>query len=203
MPWTGEQVQAVIDTHPDRWRAVPVVAAGCGLRQGEAFGIRVADVVFLRRQLLVRQQVKVVKGRVTLAPPKRRKTRDVPLSDTVAEELAERIRRHPPGADGLVFTTREGGPLSRSYYNRHVWRPALVAAGVELSRANGMHALRHYYASALLSDGVNPRAVADYLGHEDPGFTLRVYGHLMPDDDDRARAAVDVALSRPPRAATP
>jgi site-specific recombinase XerD len=43
-----------------------------------------------------------------------------------------------------------------------------------------MHAARHYYPSALLEDGVNVRAVAEYLGHNDPGFTLRVYAHLMP-----------------------
>lgn len=44
VPWTAEQVQAVVDAHPERWRAVPVVAVGCGLRQGEAFGLRVCDV---------------------------------------------------------------------------------------------------------------------------------------------------------------
>ena len=57
-----------------------------------------------------------------------------------------------------------------------------------------MHAARHCYASALLEDGVNVRAVAEYLGHNDPGFTLRVYAHLMPSSDDRARQAVDRAL---------
>jgi hypothetical protein len=43
-----------------------------------------------------------------------------------------------------------------------------------------MHAARHYYASALLEDGVNVRAVAEYhLGHNDPGFTLHVYAHAV------------------------
>jgi hypothetical protein len=37
-----------------------------------------------------------------------------------------------------------------------------------------MHALRHYFASALLANGVDIRALAAYLGHHDPGFTLRV-----------------------------
>ncbi len=31
-PWTHEQVQSVVAGHPDRYRVVPVVAAGCGLR---------------------------------------------------------------------------------------------------------------------------------------------------------------------------
>jgi hypothetical protein len=38
------------------------------------------------------------------------------------------------------------------------------------------------------------RALAEYLGHNDPGFTLRVYAHLMPSSEGRARAAVDRAL---------
>ena len=53
-------------------------------------------------------------------------------------------------------------------------------SGVEPTRINGMHALRHYYASALLESGVSIRAVSKYLGHADPGFTLRIYAHLMP-----------------------
>jgi integrase len=64
-----------------------------------------------------------------------------------------------------------------------------------------MHAARHYYASALLEDGVNVRAVAEYLGHNDPGFTLRVYAHLMPSSEGRARAAVDRAFGGSPAVA--
>ena len=39
------------------------------------------------------------------------------------------------------------------------------------------------------------RALAEYLGHGDPGFTLRVYAHLMPNAADRMRAAVDHVLA--------
>jgi site-specific recombinase XerD len=62
------------------------------------------------------------------------------------------------------------------------------------SREHGFHALRHAYASVLLADGVDIRALADYLGHADPGFTLRVYCHLMPEAEDKARRAVDRAF---------
>jgi integrase len=37
---------------------------------------------------------------------------------------------------------------------------------------------------------------AEYLGHADPGFTLRVYAHLMPSSEDRARKAIDRAFGR-------
>lgn len=195
VPWTRERVEAVIAAHPERYRAIPVVAAGAGLRQGEVFGLRVEDVNFLGRKLHVRQQVKLLHGRPTLAPPKGGKEREAPLADVVAVALAERIRSYPPGESGQIFMSREHKLINRSYYNTHIWKPALVAADVDPTRENGMHALRHYYASVLLHAGANIRALADYLGHSDPGFTLRVYTHLMPASEDQARQAVDAAFS--------
>ncbi len=201
IPWAAEQVAAVIDAHPRRWRAAPVLAAGCGLRQGEVFGLWVEDVDFLRHRLLVRHQVKLLHGRPVIAPPKGRKTREVPLPEVVSVAVAEHLRLYPP-LDGLVFTTRERGLTSRSYYNPHIWKAALRTAGVDPTRANGMHALRHFYASVQLEAGTSIRALAEYLGHTDPGFTLRVYTHLMPSSADRARQAVDDALSKTLEAAS-
>ena len=58
-----------------------------------------------------------------------------------------------------------------------------------------MHALRHFYASVLIDAGESVKAVAEYLGHADPGFTLRVYAHLFPASEERARRAVDVVFA--------
>ena len=190
-PWPATQVRAVIDALPARYRAMAVVAAGCGLRQGEVFGLRVWDVDFLRKQLRVQQQVKIVRGRLTIDNPKGGRTRVVPLPDWVADELAQHLRQFPVDHDGLVFTSRERKPLNRNHINNYVWRPALVAAGIEPGRGNGMHALRHFYASVLIDAGESASAVAEYLGHADPGFTLRVYAHLFPSSEERARRAID------------
>lgn len=62
-----------------------------------------------------------------------------------------------------------------------------------------MHALRHFYASVLIDAGESVKAVAEYLGHADPGFTLRVYAHLLPSSEQRARAAIDLVLAPGPR----
>ncbi len=194
-PWPPEQVQAVIEALPGRYRAMAVVAAGCGLRQGEVFGLRVRDVDFLRKQLRVEQQVKIVRGRIVIDKPKGGRTRAVPLPEWVAVELAEHLRRYPACHDDLVFTSREHKPLNRNHVNGYVWRPALVAAAMEPGRGNGMHALRHFYASALIDAGESASAVAEYLGHADPGFTLRVYAHLFPSSEDRARRAIDALFS--------
>ncbi|MER7822837.1 tyrosine-type recombinase/integrase [Streptomyces sp. NPDC096097] len=91
--------------------------------------------------------------------------------------------------------------MNRNFFNMRVWKPALVTAGVIpprkpgerfiQSREHGMHALRHFYASVLLDAGENVKALSEYLGHGDPGFTLRTYTHLMPNSQARARKAVD------------
>lgn len=190
-PWPMEHVVAVVEALPPRYRAMGVVAAGCGLRQGEVFGLRVRDIDFLRKQLRVEQQIKLVRGRLVVDKPKGGRTRTVPLSGWVAVELAEHLRRFPAGHDDLVFVSREHKPLNRNHINGYVWRPALVAAGIEPGRGNGMHALRHFYASALIEAGESARAVAEYLGHADPGFTLRVYAHLFPSSENRVRGAID------------
>jgi integrase len=88
-----------------------------------------------------------------------------------------------------------------SHFDDHVWKPALAAAGFipkvekgeryQAAREHGMHSLRHFYASVLLDAGESIRALSQYLGHSDPGFTLRVYTHLMPSSESRTRSAVD------------
>jgi integrase len=64
---------------PDRYQILVALAAGCGLRQGEAFGLSVDDIDFLRGVIHVRRQVKLIHSRQVFAPPKGGKERDVPL----------------------------------------------------------------------------------------------------------------------------
>ncbi|NEC30130.1 tyrosine-type recombinase/integrase [Streptomyces sp. SID8111] len=84
-------------------------------------------------------------------------------------------------------------PVNRNDFNRWAWRPALRSAGVPFGRASGMHALRHFYASVLLDAGESVKALSEYLGHHDPGFTLRTYTHLMPSSEKRTCEAVNRA----------
>lgn len=59
-----------------------------------------------------------------------------------------------------------------------------------------MHALRHFSPLCCSTPGKH-QGVSTYLGHADPGFTLRTYTHLMPTSETRARKAVDRVLRRP------
>ena len=92
--------------------------------------------------------------------------------------LAARLRalEGPPGT--LAFTTPTGKQLNRSNLWRDVLRPAAVRADVPWV---GFHTFRHTCASLLFAAGKNVKQVQVWLGHADPGFTVRTYIHLMDD----------------------
>lgn len=208
-PWPAEQVTAVHAALPEAYAVVVPLAAGTGLRQGEILGLSPGDIDRHRGTLTVRRQIKLTpSNRPYFAPPKGRKTRIVPLPETVRAALDDHVARHlartvtlpwdgPTGAPvtlALLLTTRERTPVNRHYFNAKIWKPALAAAGVPATRENGCHALRHYYASVLLDGGESIRTVSDRLGHADPGFTLRTYTHLLPDTETRTRNIIDDVL---------
>jgi integrase len=206
-PWSAEQVAAVRAALPGPYRVLADLGSGLGLRQGEAFGLAVGDINFLRRVVHVRRQVRIVRGRLVYAAPKGGKQRDVPLPETVALALAAHLEQHParpvplPWLDGsgqgvtaqLLLTSPTGAAVNRNWFNSHLWKPALKAAGMPTTRENGTHALRHHFASVLLHHGCDIKSVSEYLGHHSAAFTLAVYAHVMPTAHDRMREAIDAA----------
>lgn len=210
-PLATERVEALIAAMPERNRALVVLAAGTGLRQGEAFGVELEAIDFLRRSLEVRQQLVVMPGSPPyLAPPKTPSSyRTVPLPRVVIEALAAHLATFPASAvevldatvkpkpkrrpAALVFTDDAGRPLRRTRFSV-VWRPAAATAGL----GNGVtfHDLRHYYASLLIRHGESVKAVQRRLGHKSAVETLDTYSHLWPDSEDRTREAVDAVLGR-------
>lgn len=209
VPWSRARVGAMRLALPDRYKIVVPLGAGCGLRQGEIFGLAVDDLDRGEHVVHVVRQVRIIDGRPVFALPKRSKTRDVPLPPSVLRLLDGHMERFPPvpvtlpwripSGDPLtvrlVLTTAAAGALLRNRFNDRVWAPARTAAGVtQPTRQDGTHALRHHYASVLLDAGESIKALSEYLGHHDPGFTLRTYTHLMPASTARTQRAIDAVF---------
>lgn len=216
--WDDAQVHALVNAHPQAYRAITVVAAGCGMRQGEIFGLGVQDLDFQAGVIRVRRQIKKLGPASVFALPKNDKTRTVPLPHWVAAALRAHIRAAPPRPYTLPWETPDGRPHTTDLlfrwsddwhvrarsHTETVWKPALARAGLipaptrdpkgrtryATTRGQGMHQLRHYYVSIQLDEGVPVLALAAHLGRH-PKVTLSVYGHLMPGNRDRARRAVD------------
>ncbi|MET9465559.1 site-specific integrase [Streptomyces sp. NPDC006544] len=222
--WPLATAQRVRDVINPRYRIAVVVALGCGLRQGEVFGLSPRDIDFERGVIRVRRQVQLLSGRLYFALPKGGKTRIVDMPRSVATELAAYFLDHPavdvelpwggPEPDRekqsfpLVLTTTYGNAIRANIFNDEAWKPALAAAGViparekgarwKASRKDGFHVLRHTYASVLLEAGESIVTLARWLGHSSPTITLDHYAHFMPEAGGKGRAAIDALLGTVP-----
>ena len=134
---------------PQRYRALVVLAAGTGLRQGECFGVVDDRLDLEARTLRVDQQLILLPRRAPfLAPPKTLAShRTIPLPQVVVDALAEHLERfsvrHP---DRLVFTDEDGQALRRTAFSYEVWRPTVRAVGAR--RGTGFHDRRLLSVSA-------------------------------------------------------
>jgi integrase len=208
---TPDEVHALARSVAARYHPAPYIAAGCGLRGSEVFGLELADVDFARRELHVRRQFKRMTGQPAylgeLKWPSSRRT--VELPEVVANALTAHLERFPVVARDvedrtdprdihcrpahLLFTTSNGLPLHRSNWSA-VWRVAVRRAG--LPPGFGLHGLRHYFATLLIHNGASVKTVQLALGHSTPMITLNTYAHEWPDALDRTRKLVDAALGR-------
>jgi integrase len=223
--WADEIVTCLIDAHPDLLRALPELAASCGMREGELFGIAFEDFDFDEKIVRVRRQVKRLANLYVFALPKNDRERTIPLSDWGIQAVRRHIGKYPPRPYTLPWEKPGGKPHTCSIlfrwptddqhvrarsYSETIWKPALAKAGViaepgrdrrsrrryVTTRREGIHQLRHYYASVMLAGGVSIKELAEYLGHGDPAFTLRVYAHMLPCSHDRARAVISERFTR-------
>lgn len=173
---TDDELAAFLDHVPGEWRLFFEFLSETGLRIGEAIEARFRDVDATTRTLHVRRRF--YRGKV--GKPKGRKTRRVRLSVAMVAAL-EALRVERGGdPDALLFTSERGSRIDQSNLMSRVLKPTAKAAGI--GEWPGFHTFRHTCASRLFVAGWNAVQVQKFLGHSDPGFTLRTYVHLLPED---------------------
>lgn len=188
---THEQVHELA-AHAGRHGTLVLMLAYCGLRWGEAAGLRVRDVDMLRRRLHVQQNAVEVGSRIVIGTPKSHERRAVPFPEFLAPRLARQCEGK--ARDDHVFTADRGGVLRRSKSGKGwFWRAARDAG---IPDAITPHDLRHTAASLAVSAGANVKAVQRMLGHAQASMTLDVYADLFDDDLDRVAVALNDAASR-------
>ena len=96
------------------------------------------------------------------------------------------------GGSTLV-TDAIGRPSSRGAIERGVRATRGTVKG--LPAGFRFHDLRHYFASLLIAAGLDVKVVQTRLRHASAVTTLNTYGHMFPDKDESARAAVAAALA--------
>lgn len=190
-----DEVAAIVGHIAPSSRALIVVGAGLGLRQGEAFGLSIDRVDFLRRRVAIDRQLRKTSDEGLHLSPKLKTDgsyRTIPLPENVGHAIARHIAEHPnDDPDGLLFTTPLGCRWRASTWNTNAFKPAVSAADrPELT----FHALRHFYASALIRQGLSATVIGRRMGNS-ASEVLKTYAHLWRDDDERTRDAIDAMLA--------
>ena len=158
LPW--EKVRALIDsvdaTTPDgmRDKAVLLLLAGIGLRNGEVRTLEVGDVAWHA-------------GELRVARTKTRRERVLPLPHKVGAALAEYLLHGRPPVDIPQIFVRHRAPIGPykssagigKIISKHVQRTGIAAP------SRGAHLLRHSLATRMVNVGVPIKTIADLLGH--------------------------------------
>ncbi len=154
------------DTHPLGLRNVAMLelAYGSGLRVSEVVDLRLSDLHLTNATVSI--------------TGKGSKERIVPLGDysiiSMRAYLVEgRPLIHPEGKD-ILFVNRSGGKLSRIGFYKIIQK---LASDAGIEKPISPHTLRHSFATHLLENGADLRAVQELLGHEDI-LTTEHYTHL-------------------------
>lgn len=192
--WTKEQLQKFISVAAeDDLYHVFLLLATTGMRIGEVLGLRWRDVDLKNCKVTIQQQISFVKGGYVIQPPKTRSgNRTIPVPQQVIDVLKnvneqQEFKEQFFGQDyqkdlDLVCCTDKGTPLYHGNFTAR-WNSLIEKAGIPRIR---IHDIRHTHASLLLQQGVNPKVVAERLGHANVSITLDTYTHLLPGIQEKA-----------------
>jgi len=157
-----EEIKMLLDHCPDDLRPIVVMALNTGMRLSEILGLKWEDVDFTQKIIYITNS-------------KSGEKREVPMNDLVCDMLRKMRQK---SNDDFVFTYKS----NRADVVSKCFRKVCKSAGIKNFR---FHDLRHTFASHLVMNGVNLKAVQELLGHKTFNMTLR-YAHLSPDHKRKA-----------------
>ena len=188
-PLTSEEAKRLLAAaRGGRFEALYVLALTCGLRRGEALGLKYEDIDLKRGTLQVRRSLS--KGKVSL--PKTSNSRcNIKLSRTALAALKRHKKRQTVLSE-WVFCTHKGTPICSENMLWKAWADMRSKAG--LPEGTHLHQIRHTCATLLLQENVHPKLVSSLLGHSTIKQTLDTYSHVLDNMLGSAADGMDQAL---------
>jgi integrase len=173
-------------------RTAFLIAAVMGMRRGEIFGLKWADVDFDRAVLHIRRSyVDGVEG----LPKTESSRRPLPIPPQVLDALRTWKGKASYTAPGDWLFASEISFGKQPLWPATLWRrnvaPAIERAGITKAKL-GWHTLRRSYASLLLSSGISLRVSMELMRHSTADMTLATYAQTV--GDEKRNAGEKVAL---------
>src|SRR5271163_1040893 len=187
---THQQVAALASAS-GQYEGLVLTLSYCGMRWGEAIGLRIHDLDMLRKRATISENAVQSGKQIHVGTPKAHKQRTVPLPEFLLPYLGRQCEGK--SRDDLLWCGNDGGHLRRPHPTSG-WFTKAVAES-KIPRATP-HDLRHTAASLAVSAGANVKAVQKMLGHASAAMTLDVYADLFDDDLEAVATALDQARSR-------
>lgn len=176
------EVEAVAAELPARFRVIPFLAVGCGLRPEELFGLHRADVD--RQTRLLRIERRYTGGILKPGGKTAGSVRSIPLRQVVLDALDAM----PPRIDTQILVpAARGGYIDIERFRHRGWAPALRAAGLDHRR---IYDCRHTFATWAIEDGVPLWQLATIMGTSVVQIE-DTYARWLKRTDDQLRAAFD------------
>lgn len=183
-PLTIEEVKRLLETYKCTYMSARLhIALLCGLRQGEALGLRWQDIDLLNGVLEVRNQIQRIDGKLQLTGLKtERSRRSLILTSGSVEALklhkkfVEEMRSGYGSQwkeNDLVFPSTDGSP-KQSTIDFNDWKRALRLCGIAKRR---LHDARHTAATLMYRQGVGIEVISRALGHSSSAITSKLYVH--------------------------
>lgn len=202
--YTAEQATALLNVLEEE-PVKPAILLGLflGLRRSEVLGLRWRDVDFDENVVKIRNTVvktkTLIEHEATKSKASKRDLALMPTLKTYLQQLqAEQERRRQLmgsayQAGDRICVWQDGRPLSPDYLTN---RFSAILKKNSLPHIR-FHELRHTAGSLLLEQGLSPKQIQEYLGHEKITTTLDIYTHLSAESKREAANVLDSLLSKP------
>ena len=185
-----DQVLALGDRMPERYKALVLLATFASLRWGEVAALQRQAIDLNAGTVRVRQGLVEQRGQgLVLGPPKSRAGRRVvSIPSAVVPAIREHLAAYvAAGSSSFVFTVPNGRPIWRGNFNKLAnWSKAIDAVG-----APGLHFhdLRHTGNMFAAQTGANLKDLMARMGYDSPQAAL-VYQHAIATADREIADAV-------------
>lgn len=185
-PASVEELAAVTEAMPERFRLMVMLASWCAMRFGETVELRRGDIDLSDEVIRIRRAaVRTHGGTFDVTTPKSDAgVRDVAIPPHIIPQIEGHLAKFVDSKrDSLVFAAEKGGHLQPSTLYRH-WYKARKVAGRDDLR---WHDLRHSGAVLAAATGASLAELMARLGHSTPQAAMR-YQHAAQGRDRQIAA---------------